>query len=65
MADKDGWHNNKNSSDSRLQTGIDTWFPNLRGILALFLTLDGNYISSDEQQEEDSDPYIGAAYGST
>ena len=30
----------------------------------LFPTLEGNQISSDEQ-EQDSDPYIGAAYGST
>ena len=29
-----------------------------------FPTLDGNQISSDEQQE-DSDPYIGVAFGST
>ena len=56
MADKDGRHNNKNSSDSRP----------LKGIMNSFPTLDGNQISSDEQeQEEDSDPYIGAAYGST
>ena len=60
MADKDGRHNNKNSSDSRP----------LKGIMNSFPTLDGNQISSDEEQEEeeqeeDSDPYIGAAYGST
>ena len=31
-----------------------------------FPTLNGNQISSDEEQEqEDSDTYIGAAYGST
>ena len=62
MADKDGRHNNKNSSDSRP----------LMGIMNLFRTLDGNQISSDEEQEEeeeeeeeDSDPYIGVAFGST
>ena len=65
MADKDGWHNNKIWSDSRLQMGIDTWLPNLKGILALFPILDGNQISSDEQEQQDSDTYIGVAYGST
>ena len=57
MADKDGRHNNKNSSDSRP----------LKGIMNSFPTLDGNQISSDEeeQQQEDSDPYIGVAFGST
>ena len=50
--------------------GIDTWFPNFKGILASFPYLDGNHISSDEQEQEeeeeqDSDPYIGVAYGST
>ena len=55
MADKDGRHNTKNSSDSRPLMGIMNSFP----------TLDGNQISSDEQEEEDSDPYIGVAFGST
>ena len=37
------------------------------GIMTSFPTLDGNQISSDEeeQQQEDSDPYIGVAFGST
>ena len=37
------------------------------GIMESFPTLDGNHISSDEEQQEqqDSDPYIGVAYGST
>ena len=39
------------------------------GIMNSFPTLDGNQISSDEEQEEqeeqDSDPYIGVAFGST
>ena len=37
------------------------------GIMNSFPTLDGNQISSDEQEEEeeDSDPYIGVAFGST
>ena len=36
------------------------------GIMNSFPTLDGNQISSDEQeQQEDSDPYIGVAFGST
>ena len=37
------------------------------GIMNSFPTQDGNHISSDEQQEEeqDSDPYIGVAYGYT
>ena len=33
------------------------------GIMTSFPTLDGNQISSDEEKE--SDPYIGVAYGST
>ena len=56
MADKDGRHNNKNSSDSRP----------LKGIMNSFPTLEGNQISSDEEEEEqDSDPYIGVAFGYT
>ena len=39
------------------------------GIMNSFPTLDGNQISSDEEQEQqeqqDSDPYIGVAFGST
>ena len=39
------------------------------GIIAWFPTLDGNHISSDEQEEQqeqqDSDPYIGVAFGYT
>ena len=38
------------------------------GIMNSFPTLDGNQISSDEeeqQEEQDSDPYIGVAFGST
>ena len=37
------------------------------GIMTSFPTLDGNQISSDEeeQEQEDSDPYIGVAFGST
>ena len=40
------------------------WFPLGRGMNTLFPTLEGNQISSDEE-EQDSDTYIGAAYGST
>ena len=35
----------------------------IKGIIVLFPTLEGNHISSDE--EEDSDPYIGVAFGYT
>ena len=37
------------------------------GIMTSFPTLEGNQISSDEEQEqeEDSDTYIGVAFGST
>ena len=35
------------------------------GIVNSFPTLDGNHISSDEEQQQDSDPYIGVAFGST
>ena len=73
MADKDGWHKYKKSSNSRPFMGITIWFPHFMGISAQFSTLKGNQISSDEQQEEeeeeeeqeDSDPYIGVAFGST
>ena len=53
MAVKDGRHKNKNLSDSQAMTGIGIGFP----------TLDGNQISSDEEQH--SDTYIGVAFGST
>ena len=36
----------------------------LKGIMNSFTTLDGNQISSDEE-EQDSDTYIGVAFGST
>ena len=45
--------------------GITIWFPHFMGISAQFQTLEGNQISSDEQEQQDSDTYIGVAFGST
>ena len=43
---------------------LSAWFTSGQGTNNLFPNIEGNQISSDEQQEY-SDPYIGVAFGST